>query len=592
MKLRFSLLFLFITFSLVSVSGQSFSFFEKAKTHYIKEKSKIPADSLGETRLDSLINLPSAATNEVSAYGASWQIGLGLLKQGKHPLALDIFDEMRRYLEAKPTKTHDDLIRLSSVYNIIGAIYEETGLWNEALDHYMHSLQICDDNNYLPGKAKVFNNIAKLYFNRDELTKAEDLFLKAIEINKKLDIRPELFNNYINLAGVYQLRHNYKKALEFALIALNQLDINKDAYDLSILYSNIGILYQDMGNYAVALSYFEQAAEIGISKSYESVIIEPYLSIATVYQIMGKNDSSNVYIAKALKLATKLGNPSEKMKVFMRAAAYYKSTGNYLQSSNYYEKYLKLNDSLETLNNLTKIEQIQAVYEVLSTEKDNKILQQTINLQKLAIQRQRIILFGGLILFLFLVYFVLNIQRNRKRERSNNDYVNRQTELFHQKEKEMMLSKERNLELELEFKKKELTLNVMSLMKLNEMLSEISEKIIQSGKTAQHQETRDVLKKIGKEVQKSTEAETLKEFSLRFKEVNADFFDALLAKYPDLTPSELRLSAFLKLNLSTKEISELTGQRLKALEIARYRLRQKLGIANSDINLVSFMTQI
>ena len=91
---------------------------------------------------------------------------------------------------------------------------------------------------------------------------------------------------------------------------------------------------------------------------------------------------------------------------------------------------------------------------------------------------------------------------------------------------------------------------------------------------------------------KSTEEETLKEFSLRFKEVHKEFYDKLLQQFPDLTPSEIKLCAFLRLNMTSKEISELTGQRLNTLENARYRLRQKLGITNSETNLVSFLAQI
>ena len=62
--------------------------------------------------------------------------------------------------------------------------------------------------------------------------------------------------------------------------------------------------------------------------------------------------------------------------------------------------------------------------------------------------------------------------------------------------------------------------------------------------------------------------------------------------FPDLSPSEQRLCAFLRLNMSTKEISELTGQRISSLETARYRLRKKLGITNSHINLITFLNNI
>ena len=124
------------------------------------------------------------------------------------------------------------------------------------------------------------------------------------------------------------------------------------------------------------------------------------------------------------------------------------------------------------------------------------------------------------------------------------------------------------------------------------MLSELSKKIVQFENEATNEDTKYSLKRVMKELQKTSEEETLKEFSLRFKEVHKEFYDSLLKKYPELTPSELKLCAFLKLNLSTKEISELTGQRLNTIENARYRLRIKFGITNSEVNLVTFLSQI
>lgn len=569
---------------------QNYDFFQTAKTLYTSESGN-QSKTNGYNRLDSLINLPSAASDFGKSFSISWEIGLFFLEQGKHPVALNIYDKMRSYLEGISEKNNDELTKLSKVYNITGAIYEETGLWNEALGRYLQSLQICDKVNDLAGKARVYNNIGNIYYNRNELNKAEELYLQAIEINKEIDDNSALFDNYVNLGGVYRLNGKYKKALEISLLALTKLDPETDVFNLSIIYLNIGNLHQDMGNNIMALTYYQQTADICLKRSFNVVLIDCYLSMASVFKNLNKVDSSGVYIIKSLKVAEDLGNPQEKCDVLKEAADFYKSIGDYRKSNKYYSAYSNLYDSLVKLNSLTKIEHIQAMYKVINQEKDNEILVQKLNIQQLALQRQRIILTGTIILFLLLVFVLLYLQRNRKRERLKNEYIRQQSELLHQREKEMLLSKEHNLELELEFKKRELTLNVMSLMKINEMLSDISEKIVESAKTAQHQETKDVLKKIGKEVQRSTDAETLKEFTTRFKEVNQDFFDTLLSKYPDLTPSELKLCAFLKLNLTTKEICELTGQNVKAIEVARYRLRVKLGITKSDANLVTFMTQ-
>jgi DNA-binding CsgD family transcriptional regulator len=82
------------------------------------------------------------------------------------------------------------------------------------------------------------------------------------------------------------------------------------------------------------------------------------------------------------------------------------------------------------------------------------------------------------------------------------------------------------------------------------------------------------------------------EFELRFKEVHKDFYEKLEARYPELTPKERRLCALLKLNMTTKEISSITHQSTRSLEVARTRLRKKFNLTNSEVGLVDFLSKI
>lgn len=81
------------------------------------------------------------------------------------------------------------------------------------------------------------------------------------------------------------------------------------------------------------------------------------------------------------------------------------------------------------------------------------------------------------------------------------------------------------------------------------------------------------------------------EFSLRFSEVRPGFFMALQKKFPDITPSEKKLSALLHLNLNTKEIAAITYQSPDSVKVARSRLRKKLGLKPGQ-NLIGFLTTI
>lgn len=159
------------------------------------------------------------------------------------------------------------------------------------------------------------------------------------------------------------------------------------------------------------------------------------------------------------------------------------------------------------------------------------------------------------------------------------------------KARDVLLARQK-LQDEVDYKNKELTLNVMNLIRKNEIISEISKRLMKIEPETVPAGAKDSIIKIAHDLQKSTDEEIWEEFELRFKQVNGEFYDRLMKKFSELSPSDLKLCAFLRLNLSSKEISKMTGQQITSLEIARHRLRKKLGISNTQTNLVSFLSQV
>lgn len=101
---------------------------------------------------------------------------------------------------------------------------------------------------------------------------------------------------------------------------------------------------------------------------------------------------------------------------------------------------------------------------------------------------------------------------------------------------------------------------------------------------------RKILEILLKETEVNLAEKTWEEFDRAFKEIHIDFNKKLLAKFPDLTLRELRLCAFTRLNLNTKEISSITNQSSNSVDTARFRLKQKLGIPKKE-NISVFLTQ-
>jgi DNA-binding CsgD family transcriptional regulator len=157
------------------------------------------------------------------------------------------------------------------------------------------------------------------------------------------------------------------------------------------------------------------------------------------------------------------------------------------------------------------------------------------------------------------------------------------------KEENLLLEK-KQLEQDLDYKKKELVSNLMYLLEKNEFITSISKKLIELKPDAK-KDNKDIIQQIINEIRINSSQQLWEEFELRFKEVHMDFYQSLNEVHPDLTPNEIKICAFLRLNMSTKEISAITHQSVKSINMARFRLRKKMEM-DRDENLISYLNSL
>jgi DNA-binding NarL/FixJ family response regulator len=160
------------------------------------------------------------------------------------------------------------------------------------------------------------------------------------------------------------------------------------------------------------------------------------------------------------------------------------------------------------------------------------------------------------------------------------------------KEKGLIALQNAKLEGELQFRNKELATAAMHLVERGGILSSIREELMAVIKRLNvsnlSYEFRSVFKMLG-ETEKSDE--DWNRFALYFDEVHNNYLTTLKTKFPQLSPTDLKLCAYLRLNLSSKEIAQLLNISLKGVEVSRYRLRKKLGLA-TEINLHDFLIEM
>lgn len=175
-------------------------------------------------------------------------------------------------------------------------------------------------------------------------------------------------------------------------------------------------------------------------------------------------------------------------------------------------------------------------------------------------------------------------------------YKKQQQKLVAKKERELKLEqlenkrqliqfKNKNLQLDIDNKNRELGMATMNLVKRNEFLNNIKDELSNSKSL---NEVKNVVKLINSSLNNTSD---WKLFEEAFNNVDKDFMKKIKALHPSITPNDLRLCAYLRLNLSSKEIAPLLNISHKSVEVKRYRLRKKMGL-DHDQSLSNYIIEL
>lgn len=489
---------------------------------------------------------------------------------------------------------HDSLDKAKEAYLQSGEYFKAAQNWFELIHVYM-----------------VIGNI---YLVKDQLVDALTYYHKGIETAEKYNIPARLPQFYLNIGTIYYQANSYDDALRYFNLSLSRFQVGRDSTNIGITLGNIAAVHSKLNeldsseiNHRKALEIFKSLHDhANMSHSYmnlgevlaqqdndtaalrylrlcldeyhkigneyagpRSVILAPaFARIGKMYLKMHRPDSALLYLNKGFELAKESSQLSLMAQACQDLSSLWEQRSR-LDSSLYY---LKLHSKYyeQQLNE----ENIHALsYQAAKFEFDQRVKAAELAQLKADVQRNRIylimsVVIGGLSIVAAVLFLLVKLGRNRLKEAA---------------------LKKINLENELEFRNKELTTHVMYQVKNKEFILKISEKL-KNASLVNNPAYSQMLKEIISEMDMDSNMDSWKEFEIRFQRVYINFFRNLSAKFPDLTPNELRTCAFLKLNLSTKDIASITYQTINSIDVARHRLRQKLGLGK-DENLVSFISQ-
>jgi tetratricopeptide (TPR) repeat protein len=414
------------------------------------------------------------------------------------------------------------------------------------------------------GLAVAYNNLAANYGRLGDLENQKLNLLKAIDINKSLGYTYQMVMNYNNLGSNYKQSNQIEKALKYYDLAYQELKKLDNPFLLAQNLTNRANIFEKQGNLKAAEKFFAECEKVCEENNIQYGVMLTNLNMGNLFRLQKKYVDASLRLNKSLALTKSLNSVREEALVYERLSWLSRDIADFKAAYDFQTKFHLLNDSL--INESVKKEAFALKEKYESEKKEKEILK--LSKKQLNYQYFISILFG----FVLLLLIVIQWWRNKHKL------------VLLEKQKQELNKK--LLKDVIENKEKELTSQVTLLAQMQQQVDELIQK---TSKILNDNSTEQVkLKKI-ETLLKADPIHTLKnDFDVRLTSNNEDFFSLLLHKYPDLSPAELKLCAYLRLNPSTKDLALITNRSMRTIESTRTNIRKKMNLTSQE-NLVTHL---
>ena len=470
---------------------------------------------------------------------------------------------------------------------IIGEICYEKGEYKKANTYLVESIHIFEKNDNYAALGKSYNLMGRVFQHNNRFDLARSNYANAKKMYKAINDLQGVADTYGNLGHLNEKMSNYDSAIIYNLLARELYSEIADSTGIAIIYDNIGSVYEDQADFLEARENFELAYTIN---SHLWNVVEAIINqnnIADTYRKRGEYKKALSIYVEVIKKAKRLNLPHQVSSGYRDISRTYFQMKVYQIAYQYLDSSYQVSDKLAIQEVARGMEETRSVYELEEKQKQLEILEK--NEQLSQIVRTALSALTILLIVIGLLIF-LTLKTRIKKERAEKELIQmRESQL----ESDLNLKKlqEEKMFQELENMSKELTTNVLSIIRKNRLLTQLK-KDLKKMKSSKDETTNKAIKKVIRSINYTFSIDDdWQEFETVFQQVHVQFFEQLRKKHPDLTSAETRLCAMMRLNLDSKDMATIMGISQDSLRIARYRLRKKLGI-DKGANLYSFMMNI
>lgn len=434
------------------------------------------------------------------------------------------------------------------IYALAGALYCKLTDYNKAIEMNEKATSIFKSIGDSVSIALCYNDRGIIHYSMNEFNTAGQFLRQALAINRSQKNLRGIAANLNNLC-LYEGDFNEKIGFINEAIVINK-NLNSQ-WSLGENYNNMGKQYFYAKQYGNALQALQKAYEVASSINAKELICDNYEYLSWVYEALG--DYNNAY------------------KCLMQLYT--------------------LSKDLQSGSKLRIVEQEISHKRYQNQQRKAEIREQTYEIELL--KRNLFIL---MVVFISLAVLSIFLYKWYKRKKNMQLMVARYN--LEQSEHELAELKVRQQELELKSvqnaldnSRQEATSFAVFLHSRNELLEKIREMIKQGYKMDQ-QTLIPHLKKVNAFISQYQNGDKSNSTLLmNVEEKNQEFLQRLSERHPNLTQGEKYLATLLRVNLSTKEISMLTGNVPKTINMNRYRLRKSLNLSSEE-NLTDYLQNI
>lgn len=485
---------------------------------------------------------------------------------------------------------HKNELVVGKMKTVLANYYLAKNEVNEANKYLLEALVIFEKLGTKKDIANVLNGFGLLYYDLRQPDKAIGYYAQVLNLSKEPDKKRQESVAFLNISNCFLNKQEYDSTLFYLNKAAAGFRSLRDSAFIMMCTMNRGIVSITKGEKDQGLEYYFKVMDYSRRMQKKMLLGHTLFNIATVYYDNHNMDSATSYFMESMSVYRSIPNRNGEKNVLQQLAKIEQSKNNWKQAYTYYDRYINIKDSILNADLLKNINDLQWKHDFQKKEDENTEIKRKFEVKK----RETIVLIITLTLVIIVVVLFgalirlanKNLKKSGKLKELQIKHLQEQMAVH---EKINTLEKLR-LQAEIEAKNKELTSSSLQLINKNDILNNISnltENFYK--KKAVNDEYYKRLKSFLKE--NLDQERDWEHFKRLFEEVHTDFFKKLKQSCPEISENEMRLCAYLKINLQNKEIAKILNVTPDSLKTLRYRIRKKLNL-EKDAVLEDYIREI